>query len=80
MIIDNEKDYDKNFKAYSEFVKSYSVDQIYPHTIECSFESLSDWSSFYNLEEVKRRLIEEPLLEKMIAKDIPVLEEISDDV
>ncbi|MDC0414453.1 tetratricopeptide repeat protein, partial [Gammaproteobacteria bacterium] len=33
-----------------------------------------------NLEEVKRRLIEEPLLEKMIAKDIPVLEEISEDV
>ena len=33
-----------------------------------------------NLEEVKRRLIEEPLLEKMLAKDIPVLEEISDDV
>ena len=33
-----------------------------------------------NLEEVKRRLIEEPLLEKIIAKDIPVLEEISDDV
>ena len=33
-----------------------------------------------NLEEVKKRLIEEPLLEKMIAKDIPMLEEISDDV
>jgi tetratricopeptide (TPR) repeat protein/SAM-dependent methyltransferase len=33
-----------------------------------------------HLEEVKKRLIEEPLLEKMIAKDIPVLEEISDDV
>ena len=33
-----------------------------------------------NLEEVKKRLIEEPLLEKMIAKDIPALEEISDDV
>ena len=33
-----------------------------------------------NLEEVKRRLIEEPFLEKIIAKDIPVLEEISDDV
>ncbi len=33
-----------------------------------------------NLEEVKNRLIEEPLLEKIIAKDIPVLEEISDDV
>ena len=33
-----------------------------------------------NLEEVKRRLIEEPLLEKVIAKDIPVLEEITDDV
>ena len=33
-----------------------------------------------NLEEVKKRLIEEPLLERIIAKDIPVLEEISDDV
>ena len=43
-----------------------------------------DWcqklESLNNLEEVKRRLIEEPLLEKTIAKDIPVLEEISDDV
>ena len=33
-----------------------------------------------NLEEVKRRLIEEPLLERMIAKDMPVLEKISDAV
>ena len=43
-----------------------------------------DWcqklESLDNLEEVKKRLIEEPLLEKMIAKDIPVLEEISDNV
>ncbi|WP_443636095.1 tetratricopeptide repeat protein [Candidatus Njordibacter sp. Uisw_058] len=51
-----------------------------------SYRSLHqyDWCQklecFDNLEEVKRRLIEEPLLEKMIAKDIPVLEEISDDV
>ena len=33
-----------------------------------------------NLREVKNRLIEEPLLEEKIAKDIPLLEEISDDV
>jgi len=43
-----------------------------------------DWcqklESLDNLEEVKKRLIKEPLLEKIIAKDIPVLEEISDDV
>ena len=43
-----------------------------------------DWcqklESLDNLEEVKKRLIEEPLLEKMIAKDIPALEEVSDDV
>ena len=43
-----------------------------------------DWcqklESLDNLEEVKKRLIEEPLLEKMIEKDIPLLEEISDDV
>ena len=36
--------------------------------------------SLDNLEEVKKRLIEEPLLEKTIAKDIPVLEKISDQV
>ncbi|MDA8921959.1 tetratricopeptide repeat protein [Gammaproteobacteria bacterium] len=51
-----------------------------------SYRSLHqyDWchklESLDDLEEVKRRLIEEPLLEKMIAKDIPVWEEISDDV
>jgi ubiquinone/menaquinone biosynthesis C-methylase UbiE len=43
-----------------------------------------DWcqklESLDNLKEVKQRLIEEPLLEKMIAKEIPVLKEISDDV
>ena len=43
-----------------------------------------DWcqkiESLDNLEEVKKRLIEEPLLEKMIAKDIPVLEKISDNI
>jgi len=43
-----------------------------------------DWcqklESLASLEEVKARLIEEPLLEKMIAKGIPVLEEISDNV
>jgi SAM-dependent methyltransferase len=43
-----------------------------------------DWcqklESLDNLEEVQKRLIEEPLLEKVIAQDIPVLEEISDDM
>ena len=36
--------------------------------------------SLDNLEDVKKRLIEEPLLEKTIAKDIPVLEAISNHV
>jgi len=51
-----------------------------------SYRSLHhyDWcqklKSLDNLKEVKKRLIEEPFLEQMIAKDIPVLEEISDDV
>ena len=51
-----------------------------------SYRSLQqyDWcqklETLDNLEEVKKRLIEEPLLEVKIAKDIPVLEEISDDV
>ncbi len=43
-----------------------------------------DWCqklrSLDGLKEVKKRLIEEPLLEKIIAKHIPVLAEVSDDV
>ncbi len=43
-----------------------------------------DWcqklESLDDLPEVKKRLIEEPLLEQTLAKDIPVLEEITDDV
>jgi len=43
-----------------------------------------DWhqklESIDNLEEVKKRLIEEPFIEKMLAQDITVLAEISDDV
>ena len=43
-----------------------------------------DWcqkiESLDNLEKVKKRLIDEPILEKKIAKKISVLEEISDDV
>ena len=43
-----------------------------------------DWcrklGSIAKFEEVKRRLIEEPLQEKLIAKDIPMLGEISDNV
>ena len=43
-----------------------------------------DWcqklEALNHLEEVKARLIEEPFAEKVIAQDIPVLEEISDDV
>tara|TARA_B100001059_G_scaffold226972_1_gene256144 strand:- start:414 stop:3602 length:3189 start_codon:yes stop_codon:yes gene_type:complete len=43
-----------------------------------------DWcqklESLDNLEEIHKRLIEEPLREKKIAKDMPVLKEISDDV
>ena len=51
-----------------------------------SYRSLHryDWcrklKALDSLEEVKKRLIEEPNLEKTIAKDIPVLGEISDDV
>jgi Flp pilus assembly protein TadD/2-polyprenyl-3-methyl-5-hydroxy-6-metoxy-1,4-benzoquinol methylase len=51
-----------------------------------SYRSLHhyDWchklESLDNFEEVKKRLIEEPLFEKMIAQEIPVLQEISNDV
>lgn len=33
--------------------KKYNHDQIYSHTLECSFESLSDWSVFHSIDEVR---------------------------
>ena len=56
-------------KLIEIFINFFTV--LYTDMLGVKLESLD------NLEEGEKRLIEEPLLEKTIAKDIPVLEAIS---
>ena len=65
-------DYRKKLESYIEFVEKYSNDKIYPHTIECSFEALSDWSLFNSLEEVKLWFESKKANCKMVVEDIPM--------
>lgn len=65
-------DYKQKLENYSQFVKEYSENDTYPHTIECSFEALSDWSVFSTLEEVKLWFELKKASCKMIVEDIPM--------
>jgi oxidase EvaA len=45
--------YSAKLKRFTSLVEHYNLDQVYPHTIECAFEALSDWSIFHTLADVK---------------------------
>jgi len=70
--MNNRNNYKKNLQTYIEFVEKYSRDKIYPHTIECSFEALADWSVFNTLEEVKLWFESKRANSKMLVEDIPI--------
>jgi oxidase EvaA len=57
---------------YVEITKHFAGDNIYPHTLECTFESLSDWSLFYSLDEVKAWFLHKRLNSNMHIKEIPL--------
>jgi len=45
--------YNKEFLKYKSFLDNLSTFSCYEHTIETSFESLKDWSLFYNIDQIK---------------------------
>jgi len=63
-------DYFDGLKEYTELSEKYAKDIPYPHTIECSFESLSDWSVFYSLSEVKTWFLNKKSSSTMNVEDI----------
>ena len=51
--MDKKETYSAELKKFTSFVEHYNDDQAYPHTIECAFEALSDWSIFHTMPDVK---------------------------
>ena len=51
--MDKKETYSAELKKFTSFVEHYNDDQVYPHTIECAFEALSDWSIFHTMSDVK---------------------------
>ena len=66
--------YAEEFSKYQSLVSQFSKEGIYPHSIECSFETLNDWSGFHNLLQVKSWFIGKRSSCDMEIEDIPLNE------
>lgn len=64
--------YKKQLISYINEVRKYNNDEIYDHTIECSFESLSDWSTFHNIDYVKEWFIKKRKNSSLEIQNIPL--------
>lgn len=68
----NPENYQREFSRYLTMVKGFVHSNIYSHTIECSFESLNDWSLFYTLEQVRDWFIARRTYAPMQVTEIPL--------
>lgn len=66
--------YRRQFSSYSSLLKPFHRDEVYEHTIETSFESLSDWSVFHSLNDVKAWFQKVRMESTMRVEDIPLNE------
>lgn len=70
-MVDPEK-YQQELSLYLSTVKAFVRSDIYPHTLECSFESLNDWSLFYSVDQVKDWFIAKRADAPMQVAEIPL--------
>ena len=66
--------YEAELQEFTTFVERYNHNKVYPHTIECSFEALSDWSLFHTMSEVKSWFLSKKEKSSMIVEDIAIKE------
>lgn len=69
-----QKNYVEQYTEYFKFVKNYAPSSSYEHAVECSFESLNDWSLFFTLSQVKEWFIAKRKNASMQVIDIPISE------
>ena len=65
-------DYRSQLSEFKAAMGDFDRESSYPHLLECMFESLRDWSSFYTLEEVKSWFREKKEKSTLEVLDIPL--------
>lgn len=68
------RDYSKRLDSFKHFSDQLESTPAYTHSIECAFESLSDWSIFNSLDEVKIWFNQRKRSAKMVVKEKPLSE------
>lgn len=66
--------YSTELQIFTTFIQKYNHDKVYPHTIECTFETLSDWSVFHTLSEVKSWFLSKKENSSLVVENIAVKE------
>lgn len=68
------RDYSNRLNSFKSFSDQLESTPAYSHSIECAFESLSDWSIFNSLDEVKNWFYQKKRSAKMVVKEKPLSE------
>ncbi len=66
--------YNNQFSKYIEFNLQFQPSETYAHRLEMQFESLQDWSLFYNLSEIEEWFLDKRKKYPMKVTDIPLNE------
>jgi oxidase EvaA len=69
-----EKSFNEQYRQFFEKTREFSSDVTYSHTCEAFFESLSDWSQFHSLDDVKKWFEEKRKNSSLSVDDIPLNE------
>ena len=67
-------EYSLKLHEFKSLVNNYVGSHVYPHTVEAFFESISDRSLFYTLEEVKKWFIRKRENSTLLVENIPLKE------
>ena len=66
------KIYFEQLEQFKSSVSGLVHDEIYPHALECFFESINDWSKFHTLAEVKHWFENKRKSSTLEVTDIPM--------
>lgn len=67
-------EYAERLADFRKVAEHHSQDDIYPHSIECAFESMSDCSLFYSIENIKEWFKEKRKSSTLIVSEIGLSE------
>lgn len=70
--MDKKQSYIKELDAFLKLANHYNHDPVFPHTMECLFEALSDWSIFHTLDEVKSWFMSKKENSQLAVENIPL--------